>query len=309
MLWIKRCCFFLLLIMKSAFAIEVAITVDDLPYVGDYEKNPTTSKLQTVQRMLDVFKKHHLTEIYGFINGYRVDNEQSREILQLWVQSGPLLGNHTYSHMDLVSHSANTYIQDIQKNDPILIKFMGNKNYHYFRYPYLREGNTEAKREAVRDYLLNHHYQIAEVTMDFWDYLWNVPYERCLKQKNQNAIAYLKTSYLSSSVNAIQAARALSYVLFQRDIKYILLLHIGSFDAIMLDKVLTEYEKAGVHFISLPDALSDPVYAINADTVSDTGYTFLNEIRRSRHLPNPPTVTKFYDSIPEDKLSTLCVGD
>ena len=294
----------LTILLKFSFAIEVAITVDDLPVHGDISKN--TNRLHIARTMLATFKKHHITGVYGFINGSNATNSDTQKILALWVDSGQLLGNHTYSHMNINDNTQNQFIEDIKKNEPILSKFMNNKDYRYFRYPYLREGDTQNKRDAVRKFLLDNHYQIAEVTLDFWDYQWNAPYARCLNQQNQKAITDLKRTYLEASTGAIEAAQSLSQLLFKRDIKHILLLHIGELDAVMLDQVLTNYEKLGVKFISLQDALRDKVYRINSGTIRSTGYTFLNEIRVARKLPNPEVVTKFYDSIPENKLTNIC---
>ncbi len=95
-------------------------------------------------------------------------------------------------------------------------------------------------------------------------------------------------------------------MLFNRDIKNILLIHINAFTASMLDKLLTEYEKKDVKFISLPDALNDDVYKINPNVVKERAYTFLNQVRLSRHLENPDIVKKLYATLPEEKLDHLC---
>lgn len=79
-------------------------------------------------------------------------------------------------------------------------------------------------------------------------------------------------------------------MLFNRDIKNILLIHINAMTASMLDELLTAYEKNGVKFISLSDALNDEIYKINPNVVGDRTYTFLNQIRASRGLKNPVSV-------------------
>lgn len=95
-------------------------------------------------------------------------------------------------------------------------------------------------------------------------------------------------------------------MLFNRDIKNVLLIHINSFTAEMLDDLLSNYERQGVKFISLPEALSDDIYQINPNIVRDRAYTFLNQMRLSKSLQNPDIVEKLYDSLPEDKLNKLC---
>jgi len=99
---------------------------------------------------------------------------------------------------------------------------------------------------------------------------------------------------------------SLSMMLFNRDIKNVLLIHINLLTAEMLDELLTSYEKQNTQFISLPEALSDNVYEINPNIVRDRAYTFLNQVRLSRGLENPEIVKKLYASLPEEKLEKLC---
>src|SRR6185437_2043197 len=294
----------LIFFIRCSFAIDVAITVDDLPAHGNLPANLNRTKI--AKTMLAAFKKHGITGVYGFINGDKVTDSDTRNVLKLWVDSGQLLGNHTYSHMDINKNTQEQYIANIKQNEPILQKLMDDTNYKYFRYPFLREGNTKVKRDTVRRFLFDNNYKIAEVTMDFWDYEWNNSYSRCMNKQDKNSINYLKRSYLDASIGAISTAQTLSQLLFKRDIKHILLLHIGAFDAEMLDQLLTQYEKRCVKFISLQDALSDQIYNINSGTIGNVGYTFLNEIRVSRNLHNPEVVSKFYDSIPENRLASIC---
>jgi len=52
--------------------------------------------------MLNVFKKHHISGIYGLINGAAAEkNREDMNILKNWVSQGQVLGNHTYNHLDL----------------------------------------------------------------------------------------------------------------------------------------------------------------------------------------------------------------
>jgi peptidoglycan/xylan/chitin deacetylase (PgdA/CDA1 family) len=183
---------------------------------------------------------------------------------------------------------------------------MQGKDYHYFRYPFLAEGDTLKKRDAVRQFLFQNKYKIAPVTVDFFEYEWNDPYVRCLKKHDEKSIAWLKQTYIQQANNALTISHELSMMLFNRDIKNVLLIHINAFSAEMLDDLLTAYEKQQVKFISLPDALSDDVYHINPNIARNRTYTFLNQIRLSKKLKNPDSVEKRYASLPEDELNQLC---
>lgn len=98
------------------------------------------------------------------------------------------------------------------------------------------------------------------MTVDFFEYEWNDPYVRCLKKNDENSIAWLKNNYIEQANNALIISHELSTMLFKRDIKNVLLIHINSFTAEMLDELLNAYEKHNVKFISLSEALSDDVY-------------------------------------------------
>jgi len=288
-----------------AFSMELAITVDDLPANGDLYSDDT--RLDIIKKMLAAFKKHHITRVYGLINGNKLDKiSDGLSILQEWVKEGQLLGNHTYQHLDLAKTSSDEYIKDISNNEILLSQLMIDKNYRYFRYPFLSEGNTQEKRDSVRHFLFNNGYKIVPVTIDFFEYEWNDPYVRCLNKHDKNSIEWLKKTYIEQANNALIISHSLSMMLFNRDIKNVLLIHMNSFTAEMLDELLTAYEKQNIKFIFLSETLSDDVYKINPNVVRERAYTFLNQVRLSRELKNPDIVEKLYESLPEDKLQKLC---
>jgi hypothetical protein len=84
------------------------------------------------------------------------------------------------------------------------------------------------------------------------------------------------------------------------------LLHIGAFDAWILDDLLTAYEKNGVKFVSLHEALQDEVYNINPIIAKENTDTFFTQMRLAKKLPVLDIVRKLLDSIPEEKLNKLC---
>lgn len=95
---------------------------------------------------------------------------------------------------------------------------MKNEDWQWFRYPFLAEGDTPAKRTGVRDFLREHGYTIAAVTMSFGDYLWNEPYARCTTKVDTAAIEMLENSYLSAARESVDFYRSISHALYQRDI-------------------------------------------------------------------------------------------
>lgn len=292
------------LIAQPVSATQMAITIDDLPVSGPLP--PNTTRMEIAQQVLAVLKKHHIQQVYGFINGVNTRYPEDKAVLQAWYDNGQLLGNHTYTHLNANKVAAPVYIKDIRANDPILQKIMGTHDYKYFRYPFLAEGNTPAKRDAIRQYLASQGYKIAPVTVDFADWQYNPPYARCLKRHNQQSIAWLDQSFLQQSMSALRRAQVMSQALFHRDIKQIFLIHLGVADAKLLDRMLTAYEQEGVTFIPLDVAMQDPAYQLTPDFAATKGFTYLYQVQRMKHIPTPKAVGKLYITFPEEKLKALC---
>ncbi|MGH9642376.1 MAG: polysaccharide deacetylase family protein, partial [Terriglobales bacterium] len=151
---------------------QLAITVDDLPTHGLMPRGLTRSDI--ARNMVAAFKANGIGPVYGFVNGDKLDRDwDNANVLKIWTDAGFLLGNHTYSHMDITPNSAAAFEEDIAMNEGTLEGFMGGKDWHWFRYPYLNEGDTLAKRHAVRNYLRERGYRVAQVTIDFQDWAWN----------------------------------------------------------------------------------------------------------------------------------------
>jgi peptidoglycan/xylan/chitin deacetylase (PgdA/CDA1 family) len=279
---------------------EVAITVDDLPVHGDLPSN--TTRAEIAKRMIETFKAKGVPGLYGFVNAKNIGGDQEKaDVLATWANSGLALGNHTYSHSDLNTSSVQAFEDEIVANESVLQGLMGARDWHWFRYPFLHEGDTLEKRRAVRKYLADHGYKIAQVTLDFGDYAWNNPYARCVAKQDAQAIEWLKSSYLNTAKEDIALDRKLSVMLFGRDIKYVLLLHIGALDSIMLPDLLDLFKKQGFDFISLEEAQKDPAYQSDPDAALLHGGTFLEQLTEAKHLKYPLHVDR-----PMDKLDAIC---
>ena len=72
-------------------ALEVAVTVDDLPTHGASFRG--IDRVAIATKMLDAFAKHRMPPVYGFTNGKRVEEDPtSIEVLERWTRAGQPLG-------------------------------------------------------------------------------------------------------------------------------------------------------------------------------------------------------------------------
>lgn len=279
--------------------LQIAITVDDLPSHGDLP--PGVTRQQVAQSFLDTFNHEHLPPVYGFVNGIRKEQgPYALPVLQLWQSAGQPLGNHTWAHTSINDQTPEQFLADVDKNEALLKQIDPKGDIKWLRYPFLHEGDTVEKRRAVRAGLQQRGYRIAEVGMDFEDYAWNNPYARCVAKHDTESIQWLHDSYLETADQYIGTFRDLSQQLFHRDVPYVLLMHIGAFDAKMLPELIALYRKRGFTFITMPQALADPAYAEDPDIGDKWGGSQLELLMESRHLKfhGPPK--------PYKKLDELC---
>jgi peptidoglycan/xylan/chitin deacetylase (PgdA/CDA1 family) len=242
--------------------------------------------------------------VYGFVNAKNIGangDTQKDSVLKIWADSGFPLGNHTFSHIDLNTSSIQAFEDEIVANESVLQGLMGGWDWHWLRYPFLHEGDTLEKRHAIRKYLADHGYKVAQVTLDFGDYAWNNPYARCVAKQDTQSIEWLKSSYLQAAKDDIELDRKLSAQLFGRDIKYVLLMHIGALDSVMLPDLLDLFTKMGFHFVSLKQAQKDPAYQSDPDAALKFGGTLLEQLTEAKHLQYPPHADR-----PMDKLDAVC---
>ena len=120
-----------------------------------------------------------------------------------------------------------------------------------FRYPFLIEGTDLESRKRIRAYLASHGYRIAEATIDLFDWAYNDVYTRCVAHDDVGSIRAIETRYVQAAIEELRRSDAVAQRLFGRRIRQVLLLHIGAFQARMIDKLLSEYERAGVRFVTL----------------------------------------------------------
>ncbi|MCL5272721.1 MAG: polysaccharide deacetylase family protein [Gammaproteobacteria bacterium] len=240
---------------------EIAITIDDLPFVGSGTNTPSNLK-RTQDRFMALVNTlvEHQVPATGFaIGGAVAKNEW--ELLETFRNQGLTIGNHTYTHKSLNGMSAEKYIADIERADTTLAPVMTQPK--YFRYPYLAEGNGE-KKEKVHQWLADHQYTIAPVTIDSKDYEFNAQFYRIPYSKRPQSINSFKKRYLAFIWNQTLKADKKAKRVEGQPIKHILLIHANLLNSLCLADIIELYKSNGYKFITLEEALKS-----NAEPVLD----------------------------------------
>ena len=276
-------------------AQKLAITMDDLPLNGTLP--PGITRAETARNVLAILKQAHVPPVYGFLNSKRIEgNADGAEDLKLWAAQEPV-GNHTYSHMNLEENSAEAFERDIEQNEPVLELLSAKDNWHWLRYPYLHEGDTAEKRRAVRAYLKARGYRIAQVTLDWEDYLWNTAYARCAAKNDTKSIEWLRSSYLNTASEFLDLGRAQAKLTYGHNINHVLLMHLGAFSSAILPDVMDLLKKKGFQLVTLEEAESDPAYDGDPDTGFHDAGTFLDQWMQVKQIKYPEHAEKPYKEV------------
>jgi peptidoglycan/xylan/chitin deacetylase (PgdA/CDA1 family) len=303
LVWPKVVMLFLFLVAfaGSGVAQKLAITIDDLPQNGALP--PGVTRVDITRDTLAVLKKRHVPPVYGFINAKKLEGSvDGAEALKLWAAAEPF-GNHTYTHIDLEANTAEAFERDMEQNEPTLellakpgLGKSGN-DWHWLRYPYLHEGDTVEKRRAVREYLTKHGYKIAQVTLDWEDYMWNSAYARCAAKNDKKSIEWLRTSYLTTASDFLDLGREQAKLIYGHEINYVLLMHLGAFSSTIMPDALDLLKKKGFKLVTLEEAESDPIYQGDPNIGLHDAGTLLDQMMQLKQIKYPEHVEKPYKEV------------
>ncbi|AAU26722.1 TPA: polysaccharide deacetylase family protein [Legionella pneumophila subsp. pneumophila] len=236
---------FFLIGFNNVFAQKkaIAITIDDLPFVGEYRNFHLNMMMNTM--------KDEKIPATGFIIAKEV-RPDNWEILHKFREAGFGLGNHTFSHANLNKLKAKEYIQEIKEADSLLMPVLTEPK--YFRYPYLAM-SSGSKKNKILCYLEKHHYQVAPITIDSKDFVFN---QRLLSVPELGRRAYLdelKPFYLDFIWQQTLKAEEHTQYHHNPDQAQILLIHANLLNAYVLPDIINLYKQNGYTFVSLEDAL------------------------------------------------------
>ena len=241
----------------------VALTFDDLPGADSREAAALGTTNASILHALD---RHHAITT-GFVIGERVQAlPNGRDLLQMWIDHGHDLGNHTYSHGDLNDQSVQAFEGEVTRGESAFRPLLPSPRTLplYLRFPFNHAGDTAEKHTAVASLLAGRGYEVAVCTIENSDYVFANAYARALAAGGAGA-AMLRAEYLAHTAKIIDYFIGLHRMVFGRETAHVMLLHVNRLNADVLDALLELFEQRQFRFVSLKEAQSDPAYR-TADT-------------------------------------------
>jgi peptidoglycan/xylan/chitin deacetylase (PgdA/CDA1 family) len=212
------------------------------------------------EMLLHNLQKHKLRAIL-FSSGANKTTPKGKYVLTSWNDSGHLIANHTFSHISFNNKntSLEVFKNELLKNDSI-IKHYSNY-YRYFRFPYLKEGNTKEKIDGFRDFMKQQGYKNGHVSIDASDwYIANRLVARLNKDPKAD-ISGFREYYKQHLLNRAMFYDSLAYALTNRRINHVILLHHNLAAALFLDDLIKHFEANGWEIMDADKAYEDKIYA------------------------------------------------
>lgn len=259
---------------------QVAVTIDDLP-AGMADRLPAADITAMTTKLLGTLRDQKIP-IVGFVNEkklYKMGEVDERiKALQMWLDSGFELGNHTFSHASLNQVGLKAWEDDVIQGESVTSMLLAQHKMklRYFRHPYLDTGRDLLTRRQAEEFLVQRGYRIAPITLDGWDWAFAGVYEDAKKRNDAALQQQIVKDYLAYHDAVFAYSEQLAVKLLGYEPRQILLLHASNLEADHIGELLDVLRKRGYRFISLQDALSDSAYSLPDTYVGEEGTGWLD---------------------------------
>ena len=298
------------------------ITVDDLPIAGGLHESQAERERIT-RGLLEALAKHRIRAV-GLVTWNNVKSDADLDLLEMWLEAGHELGNHSRAHLDYTRTDSTAYIDDMEAGRAALAGFLRergwcrcpdgvwrkatgtqadreasaasieaarsaaaegrangapagkrldsatcipnseNQRVRFFRFPYLREGDTLAKLAAMRRYLAASGQRNLHVTIDDQDWDFEKPWVEARRRGDAAEMERVASRYHESLHLETRCHEEESERLFERVPPQVLLLHANEVGAANWDSLFAWFEHSGHRFATVDEVLADSAFA-NAD--------------------------------------------
>lgn len=238
-------------------AKSLALSFDD----GlDPKTNPQAEQIN--DDILKTLKQNKITAIvYPSIS--KIGGEPGRDIIAKWGQEGQHIGNHSNLHMNFNKPDVTlaNYLKDVQEGHDFFKNLKGFVP--RYRFPFLKEGNTEEKRDGMRKWLKVHNYRSGAVSIDASDWYYNQLYLKYQENHDTQSLGKLKKAYITHLLGRADYYDNLALKTIERSPNHVILLHVRAINAAWLPDIIQAFKQQKWQFIDSEKAYTDPIYQLH----------------------------------------------
>jgi peptidoglycan-N-acetylglucosamine deacetylase len=144
-------------------------------------------------------------------------------------------------------------------------------------------------RRAFEAFLASHGYTVAPVTIDNDEFVYAAAYAQALRRGDAAVAVRIADDYLRYMDQVFTFFEDVSRRVTGREIPQILLLHANALNADRFEALAEALRQRGYKFVSVAQALEDPVYRLRDEFVGAPGNSWFNHWEVSAGRPPVPT--------------------
>lgn len=271
----------------------LAVTLDDLPLQKTAPEDDTLPPLEILcdlyARLLAKITAHGVP-VVGFVNEARLQSYgdlEQRIVLEMWLDAGLDLGNHTFSHLVPEEVSFSGYCDDVMRGEALIKLLLSERGRQlkFFRHPKLHTGPDLHYKRKLDQFLLGRGYTIAPVTIKNHDWAFGIVYADAKARRNVAAMETVTVEYLAHLEQCFEFFETLSADLLGYEPSHVLLLHINDLNVDHFDRVVGLIRDRQYRFITLEEALEDKAYSLADEYAGLKGPSWLHRWALTMGLP------------------------
>lgn len=284
--------------LKNSSHLRVAFTIDDVPNTKLFDADNNTSVLLNKLDSIDIPIAIFINE--GLI--YQGDTLAHVALLESWMAKDYVTsGNHTFGHSRYSESSFEEFTKDITDglvlSDSIAQRY--TKNISYFRFPFNDLGKDSLQHMAIRSYLKNNKTICAPFTIESSDWMFNSVYLHFLNSGDTLQARKIGELYISETLNLFEFYDSLSFAHYQRHVDQIYLCHDNKINRDYLVQLINELTIKNYQFITLDEAMEDPVYKQDDHYYQKWGISWFyrwlkTPDERKKAMRNEPALQEIY---------------
>jgi peptidoglycan/xylan/chitin deacetylase (PgdA/CDA1 family) len=293
---------------------EIAITFDDLPRNGPDTGLANTREM--TDKLTAIIQARHIPVVALVNEGqlYKPGEMDARvALLNLWLDRGAELGNHTFSHPSLNKIPLEDFEDDLIRGENVTRMLLARRGMklRYFRYPFLNTGLSLETRKEFEEFLARHHYINAPVTLENSDWMFSALYTRARAKLagDKDMAARISTAYLAYTEKQFDFLEKLAVEVLGYEPRQVMLLHSNWLNADYLGGVLDIMQARGYKFVTLERALEDKAYSLPDRYAGPMGANWIERWTLSKGMemrvkyePDPPEfILKMYKELTQGR--------
>jgi peptidoglycan/xylan/chitin deacetylase (PgdA/CDA1 family) len=288
-------------------ARKIAITFDDLPAVSvppGETCDLAALKANTAKLLATLTAR--AVPVVAFVNEGRICKSLGPEalpsLLNMWLDAGAELGNHTFSHVDLDVTTVAAYEADIIRGEADTSKLLSERGrtLRYFRYPFLNTGRNQDTKTAIDSFLAKRGYTVAPVTIGSNEWMFAAIYADAKQRGDLATMKLVTDAYVPYMAKVLGYFEHASSRLFGHEISQVILLHASALNADSLDQLLAMLQSRGYGLVTLAEALQDPAYSTSDSYLGSDGFSCLLHWAQAENMlmaprpAEPAAIRKLY---------------